>query len=99
MFWPLSSYGADFTLKWDTSAGAVGYRIYRSEDGGANWTELPRADYATTEETLSGEVEDKMIIYRVSAYNGQGDAINYNSGAWFNGLWSPPATPMGVGIE
>ena len=35
----------------------------------------------------------------VAGVIGLGEAINYNSGAWFNGLWSPPETPMGAGIE
>lgn len=91
-------WAADFTLKWDESPGATGYRIYRSVDLGATWTMVQEVG-AVTEYTLTGQ-PDGLMLYRAGAFNAAGENIRYTAGV-FN--WEtapqPPAQPTGAGIQ
>lgn len=94
----VTAQAADFTLKWDASVGATGYRIYRSVDLGATWTMVQEVGNVT-EFALTGQ-PDTLTLYRCSAFNGTGEAVRYTAGV-FN--WAsapkPPAQPSGTGIQ
>lgn len=71
-FW-IPAQAADFTLKWDASPGATGYRIYQSVDMGATWTMIQEVG-AVTEVALTGQ-PDTLTLYRAGAFNSMGEAI------------------------
>lgn len=91
-------FGADLTLKWDAVTGATGYKVYQSTDGGTTFTLV--ADVGNVlQRAITGVAEDRMVLYRVSAYNTVGEAIRYEAGAWFDFRKKPPANPGGAGIQ
>jgi hypothetical protein len=89
---------ADVKLSWDPSDGAVGYKIYMSTDQGQTWTAGIDVGAVVTYQ-YTGVQDAGLTLFRVSAYNGQGEAVRYNAGAWYCGDWKPPAVPTGVGVE
>jgi hypothetical protein len=92
-----TALAADVPLSWDPVDGAVGYKVYASTDTGTTWTEI--ADVAATSVTLTGEPDSGLILYRVSAYDANQEAVRTYSGAWYNGDWMPLGDPGGTGIE
>jgi hypothetical protein len=88
----------DITLKWDAVQGATGYKIYQSVNQGTAWTMVKDTLTAITSTVITAP-DTGLILYRVSAYNAQGEAINTGAGAWYNGVWKLPANPVGVGIH
>lgn len=94
----VNAQAADITLKWDASVGATGYLIYRSVDMGVTWTMVQETG-AVTEFALTGQ-PDALTLYRVGAFNAQGDAIRYDAGAWsWTNAPKPPAPATGIGIH
>ena len=89
---------ADVNLNWDASAGATGYKIYKSEDLRTTWDVGIDVGNVITY-TYMGVREDGPVDFRVSAYNETGEAIRYWSGAWYDKTKMPPADPGGTGIE
>lgn len=90
--------GADVPLQWDVSVGATGYMIFTSVDGGVTWDSGVDVGNVTTH--VIGSVPDNgLILFRVGAYNSQGEAVQYKAGAWYNGSWKPPINPTGLGIQ
>lgn len=88
---------ADFTLEWNAVPDATGYKLYRSVDSGVNWEQIEDVPGAT-EKALTGQPDTGLVLYRVSAYNANGETIRAWSGAWYNGDWQPPSDPGGLGI-
>ena len=91
------AYAADVTLKWDASANATGYKIYQSTDNGSSWDSGTDVGDVLTY-TLSGVPDSGLVLFKVSAYNSQGEAVRSWSGAWYNGSWKLD-DPSGAGIE
>jgi len=96
---PKACHAADVTLTWDTVTGADGYRIYRSADQGATWIEVYDLAAPAVTVTLIGESDTGLLLYRVGAYNAQGETIRLWSGAFHCGDWKPIESPSGTGIE
>lgn len=93
-----SALAADITLKWDAQADATGFRIYRSVDMGTTWTMVQEVGNVT-EYALTGQ-PDALTLYRIGAFNAQGDAIRYDAGAWsWTNAPKPPAQATGTGIH
>jgi hypothetical protein len=94
----VTAQAADFTLKWDATPNATGYRIYRSVDMGATWTMVQEVG-AVTEYTLTGQ-PDALTLYRAGAFNGTGEVVRYTAGVFnWESAPQPPAQPTGAGIQ
>jgi len=89
---------ADITVSWDASADATGYKIYRSTDLGNTWTLRMDVGNLLTY-NLTGEPDTGLVLYRVSAYDTNSEAIRYWSGAWMDQDWKPVEDPGGTGIQ
>lgn len=91
-------FAADITVKWDGAQGATGYKLYQSTDGGTTWTLV--ADVGNVlQRAVTGVAEDRMVFYRVGAYNATGETIRYEAGAWYDFRKKPPGNPSGAGIQ
>ena len=90
-------HAADVTLRWDASEGAEGYKIYQSTDTGALWSEVADAGNVTQYTVIAPDTG--LVLFRISAYNSQGEAIRYNAGAWYNHEWKLPNEPSGAGVK
>lgn len=99
LFTALPVMAADVTLQWDAQADATGFRIYRSVDAGITWT-MAQEVGNVTETTLTGQPDTGIVLYRAAAYNGNGESIRRNAGAWFwNDAPQPPSQPTGTGVN
>jgi len=94
---PIISFAADITLQWDTSTGASGYKIYKSEDMGATWDIGIDVGNVTTY-VYPNVAEDKMVLFRASSYNSSGESIRFEAGVWYDKRKLPPTKPSGTGI-
>ncbi len=92
------AFAADVPLKWDAVMGATGYKVYKSEDLCVTWG-VPVDVGNITTYVYVGVDETKMIHFRISAYNANGESIRYWSGAWYNHLLKPISAPPGAGIQ
>ena len=92
-----SAWAADVPLAWDAVQGASGYKIQMSTNSGASWSTAKDAG-ANATYTWTGAPDTGLCLFRVSAYNAQGEAIRTNAGAWFNGSWTVPRQPGGLGV-
>lgn len=90
------AYSADVTLTWDASDGAIGYKVYISVDNGVTWTEARDVENILIC-TLTNVPDKGLLLFKVSAYNANGEAVRDWSGAWFNGDWKLDSAG-GVGI-
>jgi hypothetical protein len=87
-------WAANLTLIWQPVTGATGYTLYQSVDGGTTWTKGATVTTTTTNVTA---VDDKLILFRVSASNASGESISFTKGAWYNGAWG--VSPTGLGLQ
>ena len=93
-----TALAADVTLYWDASTGATGYKLYASTDLGATWS-APH-DVGNVQTYVWPNVSDTVLtLFRVGAYNTQGELIRTEAGAWYNGSWNLPAAAHGLGIK
>ena len=100
LFFTGVAYADDVGLKWDAVAGAGGYKIYISTDGGNTWDYNTGIDVGNVTNYVYTNVPDTgMILFRASAYNGHGEKIRYKAGVFYCGDCSPPNEPTGIGIE
>lgn len=89
---------ADVYLKWNPVSGATGYKIYSSGDMGMNWD--AGLDVANVSEyTTTGVAEDRMVLFKVSAYNANGESVSNWMGAWYDHRKLPLGYADGLGIE
>jgi len=89
---------ADVTLKWDPSAGALGYKIQKSVDLGVTWAASIDIGNVLTF-TYPNVEENTLVIFRASAYNAAGESIRTWSGAWFDSRKKPVSAPSGQGVQ
>ena len=76
-------FAADVTLDWDAAPGATGYKIQMSTDMGVTWS-VP-IDAGTTKPYIyTGVPEDRIVMFRVAAYNAAVDVWNYFAGVWYD---------------
>jgi hypothetical protein len=59
---------ADTNLSWEPSPGATGYKLAMSADLGATWS-APLDCKMANPCLFTGVPEDKLILFKVSAYN------------------------------
>lgn len=92
------SYSADTTIDWDATAGATGYKVALSYDLGVTWT-TPIDMKMVKPFTITGVPEDKLVLFKIAAYNA-------NSEAWGNYRYAavdyrkrPIAEPSGPGVK
>ncbi len=88
---------ADVDLKWEASTGAMGYKIYKSEDSGITWETPLDVGNVTTYKYLN-VIETKMVIFKVSAYNEFGESVRHWSGAWYDHRLKPLIPAGGMAI-
>ena len=89
---PSLCFSADVDLSWLVEAEATGYKIYMSQDLGQTWDSgldvgLAQQDPiipAQRTYTYTGVPEDKIILFKCSAYNDDGEGIREWSGAWYD---------------
>ena len=98
LFFALPAFAGEVTLRWDANPepDVMGYRVYQSDDLGQTWQRV--ADTNSTSATLTVP-DDKMILFKVSAYDGTYETVRNESGVWYNGSWNPPAKPKEVGVR
>lgn len=90
--------GADVNLAWDAAPGATGYKVYASTDLGITWSIARDAGNKLFYLWL-GATDTGLTLFRVSAYNSQGESLRTESGAWYNGSWVLPTASKGLGIK
>ncbi len=95
---PAIAWSADVTLRWDVVTDATGYKIYKSEDLGVTWGTARDVGNVITY-IYTGIIETKVVLFRVSAYNANGESVRLWSGAWYDNRLKPISTPSGAGIQ
>jgi hypothetical protein len=98
LFLAVPLFAADVELYWDAAAGATGYKLYSSIDLGATWSAPVDVGNVQTY-TWLGVSDAVLTLFRVGAYNAQGEMIRTEAGAWYNGLWVLPALAKGLGVK
>ena len=94
----IPTYAANVNLTWDGSTGATGYNVYMSTDNGTSWC-TPQDVGNVVIYTYTGVPDTGLVLFRISAYNTQGEYIRYWSGAWYCEDWKPILSPSGAGIN
>ena len=106
MFFSVPAFAADVQMKWDAVSGATGYKIYMSTDMGDTWDNGVDVGMAQQNPTVPSEriytyqnvPEDRMVLFKGSAYNANAETIRDWSGAWYDHRKKPLETP-GLGIR
>jgi len=93
----LIASAADVHLAWDAEPAATGYKLYISDDMGTTWDSGTDVGNVT-DFVYSGVLEDRMILFKVSAYHASGEAISDWRGAWYDHRKLPPGYPSALGI-
>lgn len=96
--WVGAAFAADVINEWAASAGATGYKIYKSEDLGVTWS-APVDVGNVVSYTWVGVVDTRLVLFRVSAYNASGETVRYWSGTFWNSLWKPVSAASSLGIR
>ena len=78
---------------WQASAGATGYRLERSSNGGSSWTTAGTT--ASTSLNDAGLTASTTYVYRVIGTNAGGESAP-SSTATATTLVTPPAVPTGL---
>jgi hypothetical protein len=89
---------ADLTLYWDAAPGATGYKLYASTDLGVTWS-APRDAGNVQTFIWTGAPSTGLVLFRIGAYNAQGEMIRTEAGAWYRGDWELPALAKGLGVK
>lgn len=96
---------ADVTVMWDAVSGSTSYDLEQSTNTGTSWalnknvlasacTGTPARCTATIVLPATG-----LVLVRIGAINSIGKTIRYDSGIWYCGSCSPPATTANVGVQ
>ena len=97
-FMAVQAEAIDLEMAWNASANADSYKLYMSTDLGQSWS--VGVDVGNVLTYVYPAVPDTgMVLFRVSAYNSQGEAVSYDRGAWYNRDFAPPAPAAGFGIN
>lgn len=81
------------TFTWIPSAGATSYKLYQSADLGVTWTVVVTVGAPPA---VVNVPTDKLYLFRVSAINTAGEAVQQSKGAWYNGLWDTAPRSMAL---
>lgn len=92
------AFASDLKLAWDPSDDAAGYKVQLSTDLGGTWSE-PRDAGNSLTFTWIGAPDSGLILFRASAYNFSGEAVNYKKGAWYCGDWGAPVPASALGLK
>ena len=88
--YPYGSTGA--IVYWeDGSVNELGFRVERSTDGGATWTEAGHVSWDVTNFYDGGRVPEQRVCYRVAAFNPGGESMSASVGCT-----TPVAAPMSL---
>lgn len=90
-------FAADVPLKWDAVSGAAGYKVFSSGDGGTIWSTGLDVGNVTTR-LMTSVAEDRMVLFKVGAYNAVGESVSHWQGAWYDHRKKPIQNPGGLGI-
>src|SRR4029453_18707415 len=82
-------------LSWQDVAGESGYRVQRSADGVAGWTEVGSTGAGVVSFSDTGLAPSTAYWYRVVATSGNGDSGPSNV-ATATTFGTPPAAPSGL---
>ena len=93
------AWADDVHLKWDSAEGVEGYKIQMLVvENNTDWG--PTTDVGNVTETIVTDVPATgLVLFRVSAYNKNGETINTTAGAWYNATWIAPDKPIALGVE
>jgi len=88
----VSSFAADVEMGWNEVADATGYKVYMSLDQGQTWEQPVDVGMAQQDPdnplrrvyTYTDVPEDRLILFKGSAYNDDGESIREWSGAWYD---------------
>lgn len=73
--------GATITVRWGTSTDAdgnfAGYKVEKSTDGGSRWSQIYQGTGTSTTDNVAFGTES--VMYRVRAYDNQGEHSGYKS--------------------
>lgn len=82
LLWFVPANAASVTLDWDEVPGATVYRIEMSLDQGVTWQTPVEAK---TKPFVYPDVpEDRLVLFRIGAYNNFGQTVTRHIGAWFD---------------
>ncbi len=94
-------FAADIELKWEPASGADYYEIELTIDFGITWS-TPRVANDPNNPTSfiwTGAPNSGILLFRATSVNSSGArATKFNAGAWYNGDWAIPDSPIGTGI-
>ena len=89
---------ANVDLAWNSVQDADGYKLYMSQDSGLTWdTGVDVGD--VTIYTYQNVPDVGLVLFRVGAYNENGETLRSWSGAWWNSEWQPPTPAGGLGVQ
>lgn len=92
------SFAGTATLDWKSVGKADGYKVYISFDLGATWDKGIDVGSVVTYK-FDNLPESGLVLFRVGAYNRNGETIRYEFGTWYNGDWKPIEAVSGTGIS
>lgn len=84
VFIATSASAVDVTMAWTASAGATGYKIRMSIDGGHRWDTERDTGSTDTTYTWVGAPEDRLLLFKVAAYDATNTAFNNYAGCWYD---------------
>lgn len=78
------AYAVDVTMAWTASDGATGYKVRMSVDGGHRWDIERDTESTDTTYTWVGAPEDRLLLFKVAAYNATDLKYNNYGGCWYD---------------
>lgn len=94
-----SCWAVDVTIAWDASVGATGYKLRMSVDGGHRWDVERDTGSTDTTYTWVGAPEDRLLFFKVAAYNATDVKYNNYGGCWYDyRLKNTTAVPV-IGVS
>jgi hypothetical protein len=89
---------SDIPLRWDVATGVTGYKVYMSIDGGVTWANPIDVGNVTTYTYLS-VIDTALVMFKISSYNANGEAVINWAGAWYDGRKKPPNYASYLGVQ
>jgi hypothetical protein len=94
---PVVTFSADVPIAWNAVHGATGYNLYQSFDVGVTWT--APADMGNQISATVVVVETGLVLFKIGAYNANGETITEWQGAWYDHRKLPLPAPVGLGVQ